>query len=149
MSFEPVIPAGTEAATERFHFSAAARVGDLVLCSGQIGTADDGTVPDDPAEDFRNAWRKVGHVLDAADIGYADIAEMTTFHVGLREHLAAFLAVRDEFLSAPWPAWTAIGVSELAVSGARVEIKVTAVARGRRTVAPWRAVADGSGGAAA
>lgn len=129
MSFEPVIPAGTEAATERFHFSAAVRVGELVLCSGQIGTAGDGTVPDDAAEDFRNAWRKVGRVLDAVGLGYADIAEMTTFHVGLQEHLGTFLAVRDEFLSAPWPAWTAIGVSELAAPGARVEIKVTAVAR--------------------
>jgi enamine deaminase RidA (YjgF/YER057c/UK114 family) len=109
--FEPVIPAGTEAATERFHFSAATRVGDLVLCSGQIGTAGDGTVPDDPAEDFRNAWRKVGTVLDAAGVGYADVVEMTTFHVGLSQHLGVFLAVRDEFLSAPWPAWTAIGVS--------------------------------------
>ncbi len=128
MRFEPVIPAGTEAATERFHFSAATRVGELVLCSGQIGTGDDGAVPDDPAEDFRNAWRKVGTVLAAVGLGYADIAEMTTFHVGLQEHLGAFFAVRDEFLSAPWPAWTAIGVSELAVPGARVEIKVTAVA---------------------
>lgn len=131
MSFEPVIPVGTEAVTDRFHFSAAARVGDLLLCSGQIGTADDGKVPDDPAEDFRNAWRKVGQVLDAAGLGYADIAEFTTFHVGLREHLGTFLTVRDEFLTAPWPAWTAIGVSELAVPGARVEIKVTAVARPR------------------
>lgn len=129
MSFEPVIPAGTESATERFHFSAATRVGGLVLCSGQIGTGGDGAVPADPAEDFRNAWRKVGEVLDAAGLGYGDIAEMTTFHVGLREHLGAFLAVRDEFLSAPWPAWTAIGVAELAAPGARVEIKVTAVAR--------------------
>ena len=128
MSFDPVIPAGTEVVTDRFHFSAAARVGDLVLCSGQIGTGDDGTVPDDPAEDFRNAWRKVGQVLDAAGLGYDDIAEMTTFHVGLQQHLGTFFAVRDEFLSAPWPAWTAIGVAELAVPGARVEIKVTAVA---------------------
>ncbi|MFN3215316.1 MAG: RidA family protein [Acidimicrobiales bacterium] len=128
MSFEPVIPAGTESATERFHFSAATRVGDLVLCSGQIGTGDDGVVPDDPAEDFRNAWRKVGEVLDAVGLGYGDIAEMTTFHVGLQEHLGTFLMVRDEFLTAPWPAWTAIGVAELAAPGARVEIKVTAVA---------------------
>lgn len=128
MSFEPVIPAGTESATERFHFSAATRIGDLVLCSGQIGTGADGTVPDDPTEDFRNAWRKVGEVLDAAGLSYGDIAEMTTFHVGLQEHLGTFLTVRDEFLTAPWPAWTAIGVAELAAPGARVEIKVTAAA---------------------
>jgi enamine deaminase RidA (YjgF/YER057c/UK114 family) len=36
------------------------------------------------------------------------------------------MKVRDEFISAPWPAWTAIGVSELAVPGARVEVRVVA-----------------------
>jgi enamine deaminase RidA (YjgF/YER057c/UK114 family) len=36
------------------------------------------------------------------------------------------MKVRDEFLSEPWPAWTAIGVSELAVPQAHVEIRVTA-----------------------
>ena len=30
------------------------------------------------------------------------------------------------FLSEPWPAWTAIGITELAVPGAHVEIRVTA-----------------------
>ncbi len=33
---------------------------------------------------------------------------------------------RDEFIRPPWPAWTAIGISELAVPGARVEIRVIA-----------------------
>ena len=37
-----------------------------------------------------------------------------------------FMLVRDEYLAEPWPAWTAIGISELAVPGARVEIQVTA-----------------------
>ena len=36
------------------------------------------------------------------------------------------MAVRDEFLSEPWPAWTAIGITELAMPGAHVEIRVTA-----------------------
>ena len=68
----------------------------------------------------------MGRILEAAGLGFDDVLELTTFHVGLRDHLRAFLAVKDEFLQAPWPAWTAIGVSELAVPGARVEIKVTA-----------------------
>ena len=40
--------------------------------------------------------------------------------------MGEFMSVRDEFLSEPWPAWTAIGITELAIPGARVEIRVTA-----------------------
>lgn len=129
MSIDVVNPAGNEMLYDRFHFSQAVRHGALLLCSGQIGTGNDGQVPSDPAEEFRNAWRAVGRVLEAGGLGYRDIVEYTTFHVGVREHLETFMAVRDEFLDAPWPAWTAIGVSELAVPGARVEIRVTAAAR--------------------
>jgi enamine deaminase RidA (YjgF/YER057c/UK114 family) len=42
-----------------------------------------------------------------------------------------FMSVRDEVLSEPWPAWTAIGISELAIPGARVEIRVTAALKGQ------------------
>ena len=50
----------------------------------------------------------------------------TTFHVGLREHLGTFVKVKDRYIEAPYPAWTAIGVVELAVPGALVEIRATA-----------------------
>ena len=52
--------------------------------------------------------------------------EYTSYHVGLQANIANFMSIRDEFLSAPWPAWTAIGVTELAVPGAHIEIRVTA-----------------------
>jgi len=59
---------------------------------------------------------------------YGNIVEYTTFHVGLSSHLADFMKVRDEFIKEPWPAWTAIGVSELAAPGGRLEIRVLAEA---------------------
>jgi enamine deaminase RidA (YjgF/YER057c/UK114 family) len=43
--------------------------------------------------------------------------------------MKAFMKVRDEVLSEPWPAWTAIGISELFIPGARVEIRVIAQLR--------------------
>jgi len=46
--------------------------------------------------------------------------------VGLQEHIGAFMKVKDEFIKEPYPAWTAIGITELAVPGARVEIRVRA-----------------------
>jgi enamine deaminase RidA (YjgF/YER057c/UK114 family) len=36
------------------------------------------------------------------------------------------MKVRDRYLKEPYPAWTAIGVAELAVPGGLVEVKVIA-----------------------
>ena len=51
---------------------------------------------------------------------------MTSYHVGLREHLETFIKVKDEYISEPYPAWTAIGVAELITKGTLIEIRVTA-----------------------
>ena len=57
-------------------------------------------------------------------VTFDNVVDMTTYHVGLQAHLAEFVRVKDEFVKEPYPAWTAIGVAELAVPGARVEVKV-------------------------
>ena len=111
---------------DNYHFSEAAECDGVLLCSGVIGTGADGKIPDDAGEEFRNAWRAVGAVLKQADMGYENIVEYTSYHVGLQELMGAFMSARDEVLSEPWPAWTAIGITELAVPGARVEIRITA-----------------------
>ena len=111
---------------DNFHFSQATKSNGLLFCSGIIGTDEAGQVPGDIKEEFQNAWRSVEHLLSACDIGFGDIVDCTTYHVGLQAHIGKFMAVRDQFLSEPWPAWTAIGVSELAIPGAHVEIKITA-----------------------
>jgi enamine deaminase RidA (YjgF/YER057c/UK114 family) len=126
MTIQSIAPAGSEETYERFHFSQAVRSGNFVLCAGQLGTGSDGRIPEDPAEECANAWAAVGHVLAAAGLGFGDIVEYTSFHVGLAETLPAFMAARDAALDEPWPAWTAVGVTELALPGARVELKVTA-----------------------
>lgn len=111
---------------DRFHFAPAIMRGGFVFCSGVIGTDAKGKLPDDIKEEFRNAWQGVGAVLKEAGGDFSNIVEYTTYHVGLQEHMGNFMSVRDEFISEPWPAWTAIGITELAVPGAHVEIKVIA-----------------------
>ncbi|MEE4360721.1 MAG: RidA family protein [Pseudomonadales bacterium] len=111
---------------DRFHFAQAVRAGGLLLCSGQLGTRADGTVPEEFSEEAMLAWAAVGRVLAEAGLAFADVVEVTSYHVGLQQGLPDFMAARDAHLAAPWPAWTAIGVSELAVPGARVEIRVIA-----------------------
>ena len=126
MGFETINPKGSEAMYSQFHFSQAVRSGDFLLCSGQIGAGADGKAPADPEEEFRNAFQAVGRVLEEAGLSFGDIVEMTTFHVSMNEHLGSFMKVKDQFIKDPFPAWTAIGTTELALPGALVEIRVTA-----------------------
>jgi enamine deaminase RidA (YjgF/YER057c/UK114 family) len=51
---------------------------------------------------------------------------MTTYHVDLRKHLSVFIKVKDEYIIAPYPAWTAIGVNELITEGTLLEIRIIA-----------------------
>ena len=46
--------------------------------------------------------------------------------VDLQKNAAAMVKVRDEFIKEPYPAATWIGITELAIPGARAEIKVIA-----------------------
>jgi enamine deaminase RidA (YjgF/YER057c/UK114 family) len=111
---------------DTFHFSEAVESDGLLLCSGIIGTGQEGKVPDDIREEFDNAWSNIISLLKEAGADASHIAEYTSYHVGLQADMAAFMEVRDKYLREPWPAWTAIGITELAVPGAHVEIRVTA-----------------------
>ena len=111
---------------DNFHFAEAVDCDGLLLCSGIIGTGQGGEVPGDISEEFDNAWSGVISLLKEAGADASHIVEYTSYHVGLQANMAAFMKVRDKYLSAPWPAWTAIGITELAVPGAHVEIRVTA-----------------------
>lgn len=126
MTINTVVPESGRSAYRNFHFSQGVKSGGFLVCSGQIGTNPDHSVPSMAEEEFKNAWKAVGVVLAEAGLGYEDIIEYTSFHVNLGKHIRTFMKVRDEVLREPWPAWTAIGISELAVPGARVEIRVIA-----------------------
>jgi enamine deaminase RidA (YjgF/YER057c/UK114 family) len=111
---------------EDWHLSPVLISGDFAFFSGQTGTRPDGTVSSDPERQFRDAFSFLEANLSAAELGFHDIVEMTTYHIGLRQHLAIFIEVKDELIHPPYPAWTAIGVSELITPGTLVEIRVIA-----------------------
>lgn len=102
------------------------RAGGLILLSGQL----DGRADPDPEAQFVAVFDRIGDVLADASCGWSDVVEMTSFHVGFPDHLATFADVRARYVVEPWPAWTAVGVTALAVSGALVEVKVTAAEPG-------------------
>lgn len=103
----------------------------VLRLSGVTGTTVHGVVSADPTAQFERAFTHLRQCLAAAGAGLVDIVEMTTYHVDLREHVDAFRAVKDRHITKPYPAWSAIGVSELITPGALVEIRV--IARDPRT----------------
>ena len=121
-----VIPKEMERYYSEFHFAPAVKDGNRLYCSGVIGVGADGKLSADPEAQFTQAFESVKSVLTTAGVSLADVIEMTTFHVGLHENLPAFMKVKDRYLQEPYPAWTAIGITELAFPGALVEVKVIA-----------------------
>ncbi|MBG52289.1 MAG: RidA family protein [Alphaproteobacteria bacterium] len=124
--FTPIVPENARASYDMFHFAPAVKAGDWVYVSGQLGRGADGTTPADLEQQFTNAFENLGAVLEAAGATFADVVELSTFHIGLQDHIRQFIAVKDRFVVEPYPAWTAVGTTELAVPGAIVEIKAVA-----------------------
>jgi len=124
-----IVPQGYEVQYEDWKLAPAIRVGNTLYCSGQIGIGQDGALPEGAEAQLVNAFEHVKSVLEAAGAGFRDVVEITSFHVGLLDQLETFSRVRDRYLHEPYPAQTAIGVAELGMAGALVEIKATAVLR--------------------
>jgi len=109
-----------------WHLSPILDTGDFVFFSGVTGTHPDLSVATDPIIQFRDTFKFLLANLHVARLAFENIVEMTTYHVALRSHLKSFIKVKDEFISEPYSAWTAIGVTELITQGTLVEIRAIA-----------------------
>ena len=77
---------------------------------------------------MRLAYVGVGEVLTVAGSSWHDVVSMTTYHVNLRRDIETMTEIHREFVTVePFPAWTAVGVTELYSPDAIVEISVTAL----------------------
>ncbi|MGQ0624636.1 MAG: RidA family protein [Sporichthyaceae bacterium] len=121
-----VIPGWMKPIRDAWHFAPAVIDGEYLRCSGMIGVRPDLSVPADPKEQFTLAFDNLRDLLAEAGLTFADVVELTTYHVGLQTHLETFIAVHATFIGAPYPSWSAVGITELALPGALVEIAVTA-----------------------
>lgn len=101
-------------------FSQAVRIGDTVYCSGQVSYAD--TLE----EQTREAFNNVRSLLAYAGARMVDIVKVT-FYSTDEEFWAKSAEIRNQFLTPPYPAATAVIVKALAHPKFMVEIDVTAV----------------------
>ena len=121
-------PRETQLMYDGFHFSQANRVGDIIWVSGQVGIDDKLAPGNGIAAQARLAFEGLKRTLAAAGATLRDVVELTTFHIDLRGEMDDFVKVKDEYLPRDYPAWTAVGVTQLALPELRIEIRAVAVA---------------------
>ncbi len=113
-----------------FGFSQAVRAGDFLFLAGQLPADGSGTLvgAGDIRAQTRKTFENIKAVLAAAGSTMDDIVELVSYHTDMAD-LGGVMEVKGEYLPQDFPAWTALGVSALALPGQMIEIKVVAVAR--------------------
>jgi len=115
---------------EKFGYSAAVRAGDFIYIAGQIGLNPDGSMPNSDERQFSNAFDRLKLIIESAGASLDSIVELVSYHVGLQSegHLATFMKVKNDYISASYPTWTILGIESLARPGLVIEIKAVAYA---------------------
>ncbi len=119
-------PPGSEKVYEKLQFSQAVQVGDTIWVSGQVGMDATGMVDGGIEAQARLAFQNLQHVLEAAGSSLDDIVELVSYHTSMNG-IRDFGKVKATFITKNYPAWTAVGVTELVFPQLLVEIKATAV----------------------
>lgn len=115
---------GGRAFMEEYGFSEAVIHGDTVYLSGVIaGPGPEGVSRE---ESYDRTFQYIGSVLKRAGSSWDDVVDITTYHVDIDASLPALSAVKNRYIKAPFPAWTAIDVDRLFAPQGEVEIKITA-----------------------
>ena len=122
---EHVVPDSQRAMYDNWHFAPAVIHDGVAILSGVTGMGPDGSCADDAEEQFTQLFDSITLVLDEAGLGWSDVMEMTSWHTDMAE-LGVFQQVRDRYVVEPWPAWTAVGTTGLALPDARAEVRVVA-----------------------
>jgi enamine deaminase RidA (YjgF/YER057c/UK114 family) len=106
---------------------AAVRAGGELHVSGHIGEDPDGRFPAQLEDQVRGTFRNLTETLNAAGADWPQVVTPTSYHIGLLGQEDHLLRIASEFLDAPLPAWTAVGVTELWPPEALIEISCVAV----------------------
>lgn len=97
----------------------------LVFTSGQLGIAQDQTIPVDVESQTRLCFQNIGAILNDAGMGFENIIRINAF-VTDRKYLPGYMKTRDEFTADPPPASTLMIVSGFAREEFVVEVEVVA-----------------------
>jgi enamine deaminase RidA (YjgF/YER057c/UK114 family) len=98
--------------------------GDTIYLSGVVAGLRSGETDLQLAYD--RAFQKMGKILVRAGASWDDVVDITSFHTDLTTQMPAIVAVKNKYVKAPPPAWTAIEVSRVIPDRGITEIKMVA-----------------------
>jgi enamine deaminase RidA (YjgF/YER057c/UK114 family) len=128
--FTATVPPSLKAASETYQFSPAVRIGDQILISGIVGADAEGRLPPDFRSQVQNVFRTLEAILKEAGATLEDVASLNSYHVGdLPSQLRDLVDIKATQIGPPYPIWTGVGVTQLGVPGALLELSAVAVAR--------------------
>jgi enamine deaminase RidA (YjgF/YER057c/UK114 family) len=76
---------------------------------------------------IRQTLERIGKVLEAAGGSLKNVVMLRSYFVNIARDLPIYRKVRKEYLSKPYPASTAVGVTALATPQLQIEIEAVAV----------------------
>jgi enamine deaminase RidA (YjgF/YER057c/UK114 family) len=118
-----LFPEGAPAAAQGYSPGIAAEGRRVVFVSGQ-GPAD---LNAGKEAQIRQTFDRIGLVLKAGGATFRDVVMIRAYFTQLTRDLPIYRRVRRDYLVEPFPASTAVGVTELAIPGLEVEIEAIAL----------------------
>ena len=110
-------------------FSDAIVTGDTIYLSGVVAGVREGET--DLKLGYTRAFERIGDILKNAGATWDDVVDITSFHTDLITQMPAIVAVKNNYVKPPFPAWTAIQVARLIPSNGITEIKIVAKLKAR------------------
>ncbi|MEO9469708.1 Rid family hydrolase [Parasphingorhabdus sp.] len=121
-----IMPENTEARAfqEAVGFADAVIAGNMIYLSGVVSVP----APDETGltAAYERSFVRIGKTLERAGVTWDDVVDLTTYHTDLAGQINSFAAVKNNYIKAPFPAWTAIGISALYEPTGVTEIKIVA-----------------------
>lgn len=109
---------------EEWGFADAVVTGDTIYLSGVVAGLRPGET--DLKIAYDRAFQRIGKILERAGASFDDVVDITSFHTDLKTQMPAIVAVKNKYIHAPPPAWTAIQVVRLIPDAGITEIKIVA-----------------------
>jgi enamine deaminase RidA (YjgF/YER057c/UK114 family) len=111
-------------------FAPAVRIGDQILISGIVGVDTEGRLPPDFRSQANNVFTTLEAILNESGATLDDVASLNSYHVGdLHSQLRELVDVKARRIRPPHPIWRGVGLTQLGMLGALLEISVVVVAR--------------------
>jgi 2-iminobutanoate/2-iminopropanoate deaminase len=123
---KPLNPASVRKPFGKYnHGLLVANASNLLVTSGQLGLTVDDVIPATVEEQAVLCFEAIKAILMEGDMDFSDVIRISAF-VTKREDFAAYMAVRDRYVSDPLPVSTLIVVSGFTRPEFLVEVEVTA-----------------------